>query len=226
MANTVQLEKVCPGIFGISDRRYRQLAKEGIVPPVEDSRIDFIAAVKHLIAYYQKLVEGQGAITLTEERARLTKYMAEKARMELERISESVVDVAEVEKRWLAMGQACRSRLLSIPVKTAPLVIGRGLNEVKDLLDRAVCEALDELAADLSGNRIEFEDVKPKSAKQPASRAVKNKGMKVKARKNKVRRCVDCGKKVSKAAIRCRQCAGEINIKKRKEKDSGGNNKK
>jgi hypothetical protein len=62
MANTVKIDKVCPNVFGISVRRYQQLAKESILPQSDNGYIDFVLATKHLISYYQKLVEGQGSI--------------------------------------------------------------------------------------------------------------------------------------------------------------------
>ncbi len=85
MANEVSIEKVCKQIFGITPRRYRQLATEGVVPPVVKGKIDFLEAVKALIEYYRKLAAGQGSLTLVDERARLTKIQADMKELELQK---------------------------------------------------------------------------------------------------------------------------------------------
>jgi phage terminase Nu1 subunit (DNA packaging protein) len=150
MANTVKIDKVCPNVFGISVRRYQQLAKESILPPSDNGYIDFVLATKHLISYYQKLVEGQGSITLTEERARLARVQADLATLEYQKAQGKLVDADEVERIWIAMGQACRSRLLSIPAKLPPLLEGKSKVECQGILRDHIYEALDELSERLA----------------------------------------------------------------------------
>lgn len=208
MANTVRIDKLCPAVFGISDRRYRQLAKEGIVPPVEDGRVDFITAVKHLLSYYQKLVEGQGAITLTEERARLTKYMADKAKLEMEKTMGALVEASEVDRAWAAMGQACRSRLLSLPVNLAHVLAGLRTQEIKQILEERIYEALNELAA---GGQDVIVDVMPAAIAQAIDK--------------EPNKCQVCGKRIGSKAIRCKKCAGRENVKKRELKKQASQKK-
>lgn len=150
MANTVKIDKVCPNVFGISVRRYQQLAKESILPPPDNGYIDFVLATKHLISYYQKLVEGQGSITLTEERARLARVQADLATLEYQKAQGKLVDADEVERIWIAMGQACRSRLLAIPSKLPPLLEGKSKPECQRILRDHIYEALDELSEKLA----------------------------------------------------------------------------
>jgi len=154
MANTVKLDKVCPGIFGISVRRYQQLARENILPPTDNGYIDFIHATKRIISYYQRLVEGQGSITLTEERARLAKAQADLAILEYQKAKNKLVDAEDVERIWLAMGLACRSRLLAIPVKLAPLLEGKSKAECKMILENNIYEALNELSEKLVADAV------------------------------------------------------------------------
>jgi phage terminase Nu1 subunit (DNA packaging protein) len=225
MANTVTLDKLCPEIFGISDRRYRQLAKEGIVPPVVDGRVDFVAATKHLLAYYQKLVEGQGAITLTEERARLTKFMAEKTRMEVEKLRGTLVDASEVERTWMAMGQVCRLRLLALPVKVSPLLDGLDKRERKQVLEDNISAALDELAVHVASKEFDVEAELRSSAPATEEKQVKKsmgkQGNKKKGGKDPAR-CVDCRKRISRNATRCPKCSNKLNVQKRWNKKSHG----
>ncbi|MBU1864265.1 MAG: hypothetical protein KKH94_11420 [Candidatus Omnitrophica bacterium] len=146
MANTVKLDSVCPSVYGISVRRYQQLAKEGLVPSPADGLIDFVASTKALITYYQKLLQGQGSITLTDERARLTKVQADIAILEYEKTTGQLLEKDEVISAWKAMIMACRSRLLSIPTKAAPLIEGLNKRESQHVLEKMVWEALNELS--------------------------------------------------------------------------------
>jgi len=146
----VKIDKVCPNIFGISIRRYQQLAKEGILPPPANGYIDFVLATKHLISYYQKLVAGQGSITLTEERARLARVQADLATLEYQKVQGKLVDIDEVERIWIAMGRACRSRLLAIPVKLPPLLEGKNKAEWQMILQKHIYQALEELSERLA----------------------------------------------------------------------------
>jgi len=133
-------------VYGISVRRYQQLAKEGLVPSPADGLIDFVASTKALITYYQKLLQGQGSITLTDERARLTKVQADIAILEYEKTTGQLLEKDEVISAWKAMIMACRSRLLSIPTKAAPLIEGLNKRESQHVLEKMVWEALNELS--------------------------------------------------------------------------------
>ena len=53
--NQVELEKISKPVFGITSRRYRQMANDEIVPAVVKGKIDFVAASKALIEYYRTL---------------------------------------------------------------------------------------------------------------------------------------------------------------------------
>lgn len=164
MANTVKLEKVCQQVFGISTRRYRQLAKAGIVPEPVDGYIDFVLATKKLIEYYQKLVKGQGSLTLTEERARLVQIQASLAELEYEKALGNLVEKEEVIKVWSGMILSARARLLSIPSKVAPLLDGKDKAERKEILEQYIYEALNELA------EMKFESLQKEIGKRKKKR--------------------------------------------------------
>ena len=54
----VKLESICEKFFGITSRRYRQLADEGYVPQPERGLVDPLDAAKGLLTYYRELSEG------------------------------------------------------------------------------------------------------------------------------------------------------------------------
>lgn len=100
MANEVELEKVSKSVFGITSRRYRQMATDEIVPVVVKGKIDFVSASKALIAYYRKLAEGQGSLNLTDVRTRKENARAEREELIVKKLKGELVERDQAE-RWL-----------------------------------------------------------------------------------------------------------------------------
>ena len=99
-------------------------------------------------------------INFDAERARLTKEQADKVAMANERERGDLVSVTETAAQWAAILVNCKTRLLSIPTKAAPLVIGcKTMPQARDVIERFVVEALNDLsngtAVGRSGNRTE-----------------------------------------------------------------------
>jgi phage terminase Nu1 subunit (DNA packaging protein) len=223
MANTVKLDSVCPAVYGISVRRYQQLAKDGLVPASVDGIIDFVTSTKALIAYYQKLAAGQGSITLIEERARLTKMQADMATLDYAKRLGNLLEKDEVVRAWAGMVAACRARLLSIPVKVTPALDGLERMERKTKIEEAIFEALSELGT-MTSEEIKQAAVKPEHAeaiKEPEAAKVKRKGKIKKGGKWK-KLCALCGKKeIDRRSKFCRRCAA---LKREKGNKKGGGN--
>lgn len=214
MANTVKISNVCPAIYGISVRRYQQLAKEGLVPPSVGGFIDFLVATKALISYYQKLVQGTGSITLVEERARLTKVQADLSTLAYEKELGNLLEKNQVIHIWSAMIQASRSRFLSIPVKTAPLLEGLTKQEIKKILEDVIYDALNELASmELGDGVVEREAKNEPQAIKKEQVVADHKVKKIKERK----RCAVCNRKIDKRATLCKRCASKQREKNKKQ---------
>ena len=82
-----------------------------------------------------------------EARTRKINAEAEIAELELQRIKATMCFTADVVKAWESVLHACKSKLLSIPTKMAPVVSNiSDTAVVKDHIEAAVREALDELA--------------------------------------------------------------------------------
>lgn len=147
MANEVELEKVSKPVFGITSRRYRQLANEGIVPMVIRGQIDFVAASKGIISYYRKLAESQGSLSLIDERTALTSIKKEQEMLKLETMRQNLVD-REQSLQWVRnLVLECRASLLIFPRRMAetlaPIMDAR---EIEYLLRNEIYKILIELS--------------------------------------------------------------------------------
>lgn len=85
--------------------------------------------------------------TYDEARTRKINAEAEIAELELQRIKATMCFTSDVVKAWESVLHACRAKMLAIPTKMAPVLAGTmDVNVIKERLDEAVREALDELA--------------------------------------------------------------------------------
>ena len=91
---------------------------------------------------------GADSFDLTAERARLAHHQANKAALEAEQLAGSLIEIEAVADIVGAEYANVRSKLLVIPSKAAPQVIGLSIAAAKALLDDMIFEALDELTAD------------------------------------------------------------------------------
>ena len=85
---------------------------------------------------------------LTAERARLAHHQANRAELEANLLAGSLIQIEAVADVVGEEYANARSRLLAIPSRAAPQVIGLSIVAVKALLDDMIFEALDELTAD------------------------------------------------------------------------------
>jgi hypothetical protein len=123
MANEIELERVAKPVFGITSRRYRQMATDEIVPAVVKGKIDFVAASKSLIAYYRKLSEGQGSLNLTDVRTRKEAARAEREEILVKKLKEELVP-KNASIGWLvALGSAAKQAFQGLPKRLASTVL-------------------------------------------------------------------------------------------------------
>lgn len=91
--------------------------------------------------------DGQ-LINFEAERARLTREQADKVAMENEVRRGRLVDAEHVAGLWANTLTNVKNRLLGIPTRAAPLVIGRKTAvEAREVIKRFIVEALNELSA-------------------------------------------------------------------------------
>ncbi len=99
-------------------------------------------------------------LDLNQERARLAKIQAEKIEFEVARLRGSLLDADAVERALSRVIVDLRTRLLALPTKAAPLLMGcRTIPRLKDELERQVHDALRELAdTDVTRYLVELGD--------------------------------------------------------------------
>jgi len=141
--------KTIAKLLDLTERRVQQLARDGVIPKADNGRYDLVQAVRGYIKYLRDRAQGNGApADAHAERARLTRLKADREEIELFQLRGELVPVDEAAALLEQVIVACRSRILAIPTRAAPLVARkRKAAEVREILTRVTDEALHELAA-------------------------------------------------------------------------------
>ncbi len=153
MANEVPLEQVAKTVFGITPRRYRQMASEDIVPAPEKGKIDFVRAAKALIDYYRNLAAGQGSLNLTDVRIRKEAARAEREELLVKKLKGELVP-KDQSIAWLtSMVSAARLGFQNLPKRLAPVVrLKKDEKDIEVEIRAEVHKILKELAKPLNAD--------------------------------------------------------------------------
>jgi len=85
--------------------------------------------------------------TITEHKTRLTSAQADKAEMEVQVLSSSLIKADDVRSSWTEFVSNVRAKLLNLPAKMAHQVIGLDhYAEAEELLTNEIYETLNELS--------------------------------------------------------------------------------
>jgi len=151
MAGEIDLEKfaaywLAKGLK-MTSRRYRQIADEDKVPKVVKGKItDPMAAMTMIACYYQKLAEGNGSLSLTDERTRLTRINADRKELELEKARGELLDTSFAQKMWAGVLENIIKKIDIIPAKLPPLAYGLSIPEIKSVTERMIFEVKNEMS--------------------------------------------------------------------------------
>jgi len=129
----------------ISTSALRGLIHTKVIDDAEPGEMDMDAARINYIRHLRSQASGRGGDSLSRERARLAGEQADRAARENKLASAQVIERQDVLTILTAAFSACRSRLLGIPTRAAPLVVGLSVNEVRAKLVKEVegaCEGL------------------------------------------------------------------------------------
>lgn len=156
MADVVEVTEVelAEKYLGLSTRRVRQLVKEGVVIKSQRGRYDLQKSVLGYINSLRQDEKKQDAnldkLKLSKEATALQHEQLKKRKTELQvqELEKKLHRAEDVEYFWNAMVIAAKSRLTSLPVKCAPILVGiEDRKEIQSILKREVAEALNEIAA-------------------------------------------------------------------------------
>lgn len=138
-------------IFGVKDRRVRQMAEEGILERAAKGRYNLVDSLKNYILALKVAAEGAGIddpdtdINIDDEKALHERVKRHISELKLRTMKGELHKSADVERVMSDMLAAFRTRILAIPSKTAPVLEDRDASYIKDRLLAECTEALSEL---------------------------------------------------------------------------------
>jgi hypothetical protein len=168
-------------LLGFTRQRINQLAKEGILEKQAAGRYPLMKNVQRYIEYLRTGVKDKGdeddeaQAKYWEEKALHEKAKREMAEIKLAKLKNQMHDASDVELVMTNMLVTFRTRILAIPDKVAPRVIGlKNLSEISDAINNELLEALTELseydpALFAGGGDDETEDDQPVPEDSPCS---------------------------------------------------------
>ncbi len=138
-------------MFGVTDRRIRQMAEEGIIARAAKGRYKLVESVKNYLLTLKLAAEGigvelaDGEINFDEEKALHERVKRHISELKLQIMKGEVHKAGDVETVMMDMLAAFKTRVMSIPSKAAPILENRDAAYIKDRLTSEVMEALNEL---------------------------------------------------------------------------------
>ena len=143
---------VLADLFGLTDRRIRQLADEKIIVRVKRGRYDLSSSVRNYIVHLKtnndlKEDKTEKEIDYDKEHALLERAKREKAELELAAMRGTMHFSEDVERVMNDMLANFRSKVLSIPTRVAPILVARDdVGDIQELLHKEMLEVLQELS--------------------------------------------------------------------------------
>ena len=152
MAETrlIAAETLC-SLTGLTDRRHRQISKDGYFPPPLNGQYQFTASIQGMFRHYRELSQKRHSTTEDEKRKKLT---AERKieELKLARMMGNSLEAESVVRAWQGVVMIARQKLLGLENK----ISGRlGFDEhQRQELRKEIEEALAELSKRKTYERI------------------------------------------------------------------------
>lgn len=116
-SSALDAERLC-GLTGLTDRRHRQIAKDGYFPPPVGGKYKLTETLRGLFRYYRELSQKRNSSTEDEKRKKLT---AERKieELKLARMMGNSLDAESVVRAWQGVVMVARQKLLGMENKVS-----------------------------------------------------------------------------------------------------------
>ena len=147
MAEEIKSNRGLADILGVNESSIRRAEEKGRIAIKRDDEgnIDVEDAKKQ---WQMAQNAGKGDVALTYQRSCASKefYEFQIKKLEYEEMKGKLVDLATMEKEAYTAARVARDKLLSMPDRLGPHMLGKSdLQEVKDIIRKEVTAALDNL---------------------------------------------------------------------------------
>lgn len=143
---------VLGNIFGVTERRVRQMAEEGILVRAAKGRYNLVESLKNYILSLKLAVDSAGSIetpdgeiNIEEEKALHERVKRHISELKYQTMKGELHKAENVRQVMTDMLTSFKTRMLNIPAKVAPVLEDRDAGYIKDRLTAEVTEALNEL---------------------------------------------------------------------------------
>lgn len=142
---------VLADLLGVSDRRVRQLASEGIFTRVSKGRYNLPDSIKtylNMLKMEKDIMNSQttGELDLEQERAIKVRVERHQAEIKLALMRGEIHKAIDVEQVMVDMLTSFRTRLLNIPPKLAPILADKNDKVIiQEIITNEIIEVLYEL---------------------------------------------------------------------------------
>lgn len=140
----------CAKLLGISERRFRELIGEGVIPAATKGEYDIEVVVPAYCANLREVAAGRGGggsqAIKADEDARKARAQADIAVMEAAEMKGQLVPVTEIAEPLQTAVQIMKTRIMAVPAKAATQVGAKNPAHAKQVIEKHVVEALEGLS--------------------------------------------------------------------------------
>lgn len=141
----------CARWMDISERRFRELVSEGVIDKADAGQYDLQTVIHQYVRHLREVAAGRSSDADVAKRkadaeARRAVALAGKAELEEAELRRELVPVAQVAEPFAAAVMLMKTRLLSIPTKSAPQIGARDVAVAERIIRDEVHAALKELS--------------------------------------------------------------------------------
>jgi phage terminase Nu1 subunit (DNA packaging protein) len=144
---TTILTSELAAVIGKSPQWVRQLTRDGVLKQVGRGKYILGESIQAYIEHAYGGKEEDNKPRYIDEKTELTRIKKEQAELELKRMRGELHEAEDVEIVMQDMLSAFRAKILSIPTKLSPQLVGMTeINSIQGVLKAAMREALSELS--------------------------------------------------------------------------------